>query len=192
MVELGRAAAAAAGLGTLRFERADAEDTVAGAGPFDVALCALGLMYVPDPERALRAMAAALRPGGRLLAAVWGERARCGWAGVFPIVDARVASGVCPLFFRLGGGDALRSAFVAAGLRDVRVERLDATLHHRDADEACDAALLGGPVALAYSRFDEPVRRLVRDEYLASIRPYRQDDVYAIPAQFVVASGVQP
>jgi ubiquinone/menaquinone biosynthesis C-methylase UbiE len=189
MVELGRRAAAGAGLGNVEFRRADAEQEVAEAGTFDVALCALGLMYVPEPERALRAMAGALRQGGRVVVAVWGERRRCGWADVFPIVDARVESEVCPLFFRLGTGDAIRTAFAEAGFGRVHVDRLDSPIHHRDLDDACDAALVAGPVALAWSRFVDAERKAVRDEYAASISRFRQGEGYAIPAQFVVASG---
>ena len=77
----------------------DAEALELADAGFDVVLCALGLMYVPDPARALREMRRVLRPGGRVVLAVWGERARCGWSPVFPIVDAEVASEVCPLFF---------------------------------------------------------------------------------------------
>jgi ubiquinone/menaquinone biosynthesis C-methylase UbiE len=191
MVELCRAAAEAAGLHNLRVERADGEDRVAGPADFDAMLCALGLMYMPDPERGLQAGVARLRPGGRAVAAVWGERRHCGWSSVFPIVDARVASEVCPLFFRLGTGDALRAAFEAAGLADVCVERIDTVIGHRDLDEACAAALLAGPVALAWSRFDARERQAVRDEYAESIRHYRLDDGYAIPARFVVATGAR-
>jgi ubiquinone/menaquinone biosynthesis C-methylase UbiE len=191
MVELCRAAADAAGLLNVCIERADAEDPLAGPADFDAALCALGLMYMPDPERGLRNSVALLRPGGRIAAAVWGERRHCGWASVFPIVDARVASEVCPLFFRLGSGDTLRAAFEGAGLTDVRVERIDTLIRHRDLDEACAAALLAGPLALAWSRFDAGERSAVRDEYAESIRPFRQDDGYAIPAQFVVATGAR-
>ena len=46
-----------------------------------------------------------LRPGGRLVAAVWGDRSRCGWSALFPIIDDEVASEVRPLFFRLGQRD---------------------------------------------------------------------------------------
>lgn len=59
---------------------------------FDLALCALGLMYMPNPVQALREMWRVLRPGSRVGLAVWGERSRCGWSAVFPIVDAEVAS----------------------------------------------------------------------------------------------------
>ena len=89
------------------FARMDAEALDLPEGRFDAVLCALGLMYMPEPEQALREMGRVLRAGGRMVAAVWGERAACGWSGVFPIVDAEVASDVCPLFFRLGGQGVL-------------------------------------------------------------------------------------
>src|SRR5262252_1520184 len=40
-------------LSNITFARGDAEDRQVDAGSFDAALCALGLMYVPDPRRAL-------------------------------------------------------------------------------------------------------------------------------------------
>src|SRR5262249_47281241 len=102
MVRAGRQSAARRGATNVGFERMDAQRLVRPHGVFDVVLCSLGLMYVPDPARALSEARRVLRPGGRLALAVWGERARCGWAGVFSIVQAEVASELCPLFFRLG------------------------------------------------------------------------------------------
>ena len=86
-------------LAHVRFERGDAEALPLPDASFDAAVCALGLMYVPDPVRALCEMRRLLRPGGRAAAAVWGARRNCGWAEIFPITDARVASEVCPMFF---------------------------------------------------------------------------------------------
>jgi ubiquinone/menaquinone biosynthesis C-methylase UbiE len=130
MVDLARAAADAHSFTNTTFSRMDAEDLKAGDGTFDVALCALGLMYVPDPEKAVRELYRVLRHGGRAAAAVWGQRSRCGWAEIFPIVDSRVKSEVCPLFFRLGSGDALREAFVQAGFCDVRSQRIETRLRY--------------------------------------------------------------
>ena len=120
---------------------------------------------------------------------MWGARSRCGWADIFPIVDARVRSEVCPLFFALGTGDRLRALFEAAGFTDLVSERIDAPLHYDSPEEACDAAFIGGPVALAYSRFDDQVRREVHAEYLASIEPFRHGAGYRVPGEFVVVAG---
>jgi ubiquinone/menaquinone biosynthesis C-methylase UbiE len=189
MIDLARARAHARNLHHVRFARMDAEDLDLPAAAFDAALCALGLMYVPDAGKAVRQMARVLAPGGRAVAAVWGRRSRCGWAEVFPIVDARVRSEVCPLFFSLGTGDRLGEVFRAAGLVDVATERIETLLEWATADEACGAAFAGGPVALAYARFDERTRIAVHAEYLASIERWRADSGYAIPGEFVIAIG---
>ena len=156
---------------------------------FDVALCALGLMYVPDAAAALAQMHRVLRPAGRAVAAVWGARARCGWADIFPIVESRVHSDVCPMFFQLGTGPSLQLAFEAAGFATVRSDRLATILHYATADQAADAAFAGGPVAMAYSRFDEATRIDARTEYIVSIEPYRVATGYGIPGEFVVTQG---
>ena len=183
--------ARARGLAHVHARRMDAESLEVDAASFDVALCALGLMYVPDPGTALQQMRRAVRPGGRVVAAVWGARAACGWAEIFEIVDRRVQSEVCPMFFHLGTGDRLRAAMEAAGLSEVTATRLATTLQYRSEEEACAAAFAGGPVALAYSRFDQSAREEAHAEYLSSIEPWRTADGYAVPGEFVVARGLR-
>ena len=173
-------------------ERMDGEELRVGDATFDVALCALGLMYMPEPEGALREMYRALRPGGRAVVAIWGARRECGWAEIFSIVDKRVQSEVCPLFFRLGGGDALSMVMQGAGFADVTVERMATTLHYDSASDACGAAFAGGPVALAYARFDEATRAEVHAEYIASVAAYAHGEVLDVPGTFVIARGVRP
>ena len=187
MVEVVGAEAVRRGLPQVTARRMDAEQLDFAGATFDVVLCALGLMYVPDPVRALREFRRVLRPGGRAALAVWGARARCGWAEIFPIVDRRVASEVCPMFFQLGTGDALAMAAREAGFATIASERLSTTLEYTTDEEACLAAFAGGPVALAYSRFDAATRGEAHAEYLASIARYRTPDGYAIPGEFVVA-----
>jgi ubiquinone/menaquinone biosynthesis C-methylase UbiE len=191
MVDAVQAAAAARGLAQVSAERQDAEELDLEQDTFDVGLCAFGLMYVVDPIQALSRMHDALRPGGRLAVAVWGARAACGWAEIFPIVDRRVASDVCPLFFQLGTGNALRSTLETAAFVDIEVERMTTVLSYDSEGAACGAAFAGGPVALAYSRFDDATRREVHEEYLDSIAAYRRGSGYEIPGEFVIARAVR-
>lgn len=189
MVEAARARAQALGLPNARFARMDAEHLDLPDASVDVGLCALGLMYLPAPEQALRELHRVLRPGARVVLAVWGDRARCGWAPLFGIVDAEVRSEVCPLFFRLGAGETLALLCAEAGFAQVTTQRIAATLCYADADQACRAAFVGGPSALAWSRFDAAVRARVCARYLSAIEPWRHAMGYRIPGEFVIVAG---
>ena len=192
MVAYAQHVAADQHLRQVTWARMDAEELLLPDEIFDVALCALGLMYVPYPVKALQEMHRVLKPGGRAVAAVWGQRQRCGWADIFPIVDARVTTEVCPLFFHLGTRDMLVQTFAAAGFEQIVSDRLSTLLAYASPEEACGAGFAGGPVALAYSRFDASTRTEVHAEYLASLAPYRIGHRYEVPGEFVVVSGQKP
>ena len=189
MVKMCAEAAAKRGLNNMEFKRMDAEKLETPDEEFDVALCALGLMYVPDPIKALKEMYRVIKPGGRAVAAVWGQRDHCGWAEIFEIVDKRVATEVCPMFFNLGNRDVLKRSFEAAGFSNVIFEKLNTVLNYSSAEEAYGAAFAGGPVALAYHKFSDQVKNEVHVEYLDSIKSFQKGKGYAIPGEFVVALG---
>ena len=128
MVEAARRIGADRGIGNAGFLRSGAEQLLFADGSFDAAVCGLGLMYVPGAGGRLARDAprwSARRPRRR---GGVGRQAECGWAEIFPITDARVASDVCPMFFHLGTGDMLARRFEAAGFAGVRWQRLATTL----------------------------------------------------------------
>lgn len=174
------------------FQRMDAQELDLPASSFDAVLCSLGLMYVPDPAVAIGEMARVVRPGGRLALAVWGERSQCGWASLFEIVEAEVSSEVCPLFFRLGQPDQLVGLCAQAGLEVFNHSRLKSTLAYANASQACDAAFLGGPAALAWSRFDEATKLRACKRYASAIEPWRHHNGYRIPGEFVIVAASKP
>jgi ubiquinone/menaquinone biosynthesis C-methylase UbiE len=167
----------------------DAESLDLPDASFDVVLCALGLMYVPDPARALREMRRVLRPEGRLVAVVWGDRSLCGWSPLFSILDGEVETEVCPLFFRLGENDTLADLCRAASFDVIFTRRMPTMLEYADADEACRAAFVGGPVALAWSRFDDDVRARIRRCYIEALAQWKQDPGYLVPGEFVLVKA---
>lgn len=190
MVDAARAAAVERQVANARFERMDGETLALPDGAFDVALCGFGLMYMPEPAQCLRELRRVLRPGGRIALAVWGERARCAWAAAFEVIEREVASDVCPLFFRTGQGDHLARLCSEAGFTAVAQQRMAMRLDHADGQRACDAVLVGGPVALAWSRLGPEARRRVQRGYLDAIAGWREGEGYRLPAEGVVASAL--
>ncbi len=179
------------GIGNTRFERMDAEELKLNDEEFDVAICALGLMYAPSPVNALKEMYRVLKKGGICVAAVWGKRDHCGWADIFEIVDKRVSSEVCPMFFHLGNDHVLEKNFELAGFSNGRIIRIQSSLDYDTAEATCAAAFEGGPVALAYFKFPENVQKEACKEYLASIEKYKTGKGYSVPGEFIIGLGIK-
>ncbi|MEP3329308.1 class I SAM-dependent methyltransferase [Sedimentitalea sp.] len=174
-------------------KRMSAEQLETEESTFDHVVCALGLMYVPDPAQAMREMTRVLRPGGRLTVTVWGARSRCGWAEIFPIVDREVASDVCPMFFATGSGDILSQMAQAQGLTQIVSKRQEEKLYFKSARDVIRAVIDGGPVALAVKRFSESARNRVEAAFMESIDAFMQpDSSYRIPGEFLTVSATRP
>jgi hypothetical protein len=77
-------------------------------------------------------------------------------------------------------------------LVDIEIDRISTTLHYDSAETARGAVFNGGPVAMAYSRFDEKTRDEVHAEYLASIESFRKDQSYELPGEFVIGMARRP
>jgi len=190
MTDLTAHSCADAGYGWVRTARMSADDLKVEEGSFDAAVCALGLMYVPDPGQAAKSMRQAVKAGGRVVSTVWGERRNCGWAEIFPIVDARVVSEVCPLFFASGAPGSLKRDFEQAGLKNIEEHRQKETLAFSDGRSLLSAMLQGGPVALAVKRFTPEIMAEVEAEFLESVKDHRAaDGSYRIPGEFVTVIG---
>ena len=132
-----------------------------------------------------------LKKGGVCIAAVWGKRDHCGWADIFEIVDKRVSSEVCPMFFNLGNDSVLEKSFELAGFSQGKVKRIQSSLNYDSAEAACAAAFEGGPVALAYFKFPENVQKEVCEEYLVSIEKYKTGKGYSVPGEFIICLGIK-
>ena len=192
MVETARLRADVRRIGNVHFERMDAARLELPDAGFDVALCAMGLMYTASPVQALREMRRVLRPRGRVVVSAWGEPSRCGLDAAFAAVRAEMKSDDLPGFIGLGKGEDLALACREAGFAQEETHRVASTLDFAGDDEACDAAFLGGAIALAWSRQGDAERARIRTRFLEAISPWRRGRGYAVPAEFVIASAVAP
>ena len=160
-------------------------------GAFDAVTCAFGLMFAADRAAALAEIARVTAPGGRVSVCVWGRRAACGFAEVFPIVDAHVAA-TSARFSSPGGPGALTTAFERAGLTDVVEEGMRVTLSGRPRTRPARRCWRVGRSRSAWNRFSAETRAVVRAEYLASLEPFRHGDRYDVPAEVAFATARKP
>src|SRR4051794_10319429 len=94
MLTIAQERAAERGLEGVRFKQIDMESIDWPTASLDAVLCRWGLMFVPDPNAALRECRRVLKPGGRLVLAAWAERDRNPWVAL--VADEVEVRGIVP------------------------------------------------------------------------------------------------
>lgn len=142
MLKLARQRAKEEGLDNVEFIQADAQVHPFEAASFDVALSSFGSMFFNDPVAAFGNVAAALKPGGRLVLLTWQAIDDNEW-----IVAMRGALAMgrdlpkppptAPSPFSLADPDRVRSILGPAGFRDIELWSVHEPLvYGGDAEEA--------------------------------------------------------
>ena len=132
MLEVAKRRAAKRGLAHVSFQETDAEGVDGGGELFDSVISRWGFMFFPDRPAALQAVKAVLKPGGRLVAAVWAAPAKAPLLSAAPHAIMK-ALNLAPPPPGTPGVFALAdpSPFVAelgdAGFTDVEVDEVDIT-----------------------------------------------------------------
>lgn len=129
-----------AGVANIEFVEADAEELPVDAAAFDAVTNTYGLMFCPNPERAVGEMRRVLRPGGGAAIVVWDEP---GKNPFFEVMFTGAASllGLSQLEagragpFRLASPERLAAILRDADLLDVVIDSVPMTFESRSIDD---------------------------------------------------------
>jgi len=175
-LDFAREKAGAQGLANVEFRVADAEEIHVDEGAFDAVTCRCGLMFLPEPIRAMRIAHRALRPGGRLAVAVWGPPHlnpfyTLPYSVLMKYADARPPDvGQCPGIFAFAERNRLAALFSEAGFRDILVEDLELWPADYESGEAYwQAARLSGPVSREINKIPEDRLEDLRRDLLDAV-----------------------
>jgi ubiquinone/menaquinone biosynthesis C-methylase UbiE len=169
-----REKADAQGLTNVELRVADAETLEVEPGTFDAVTCRWGIMFMPEPVRCLRMAHAALKPGGRVVLAVWAAPHlnpffTAPWQAILKTVpDARPPEvGVVGSVYAFAERNKLVAVMDEAGFHDIATEDVTLTPVDIANGEAYWTTLqTGGLVASELQKLSEEQRETVKRDLL--------------------------
>ncbi len=187
MVEVARRRSDALGLRNVDHRVLDAEQLELEDDSVDGAICRWGYMLMPDPAAACSETRRVLRPGGRVVLAVWREAERNPWVSIAGRI--LVGRGLMPRpepgapgMFVLATEERLGGLLERSGFETVRTADVPVLFAFSDVDEYVERArATGGGFASAWNSASEDEREAIKSELEDAFEPFAADGGYALP-----------
>lgn len=196
MLERARKAAESQGLTNVRFEHGDAQVHPFPDAAFDVVVSRFGLTFFADAVTALRNVARAMRPGGKVAAICVGNYGQGDWAGVLGAMAMSL-----PLDFMnapnprdaLADPESIDRVFTEAGFTEVTTtEVIRPNVWGRDPEDAAEFLLGFGPVRLVMEQVDEATANKARAAVADAFRPHMRPEGVTMRTPAWLISATRP
>ena len=168
MVDAAQRRADEVGVSNAEFRTMDAERMDLADESVDGVLCRWGYMLMADPVAALTETRRVLRPGGRVAFSVWGDPASNPWASVparalFEHTGETPSDPLSPGIFAMASEERTRELLEAAGLRPLRVERVEMDWNFESPDDHWHYVMdLAGAIAMRMRSLPEREQAAIR------------------------------
>jgi SAM-dependent methyltransferase len=171
----------------ITFEVADAMTLPFPDSSFDVAVCGLGLNYLPDPGRGLEEFCRVIRSGGTVAVYVWdyaqGARFLREFWDAAKAIDTGAAAFDQARRFPMCTPQGLRGLFEQAKLQDLSVHALEILTRFASFDDYWDPILAGQGSAPNYlAKCDKNIQAAIRERLKAAL-PLNPQGVIELPAR---------
>lgn len=171
----------------ISFETGDAMALRFPDATFDVAVCGLGLNFIPSPARALEEFRRVVRPGGTIAVYVWDYASgamfvRHFWDAAIA-VDSEAAAFDQAHRFPMCTQEGLRSLFKEAKLKDLREHALEVVTRFTSFDDYWEPLMTGQGSAPTYlATRDSRIQAAIRDR-LRTTLPANPQGAIELPAR---------
>jgi SAM-dependent methyltransferase len=197
LLEFAGADAKRHGLANVECRRLDGEQLDVPASSFDAVISRVGLIYFPDQQKALAGMHAALKPGGRVAAIVYGPADKNAFFSV-PVGIIRRRANLGPPQpgqpgpFSLGGPGVLEAAFAKAGFHGLEVRTMPAPLRMATSSECVRFEQESfGALHQMLGGLDEAGKAAAWAEITRELAKFDGPYGFEGPCQMVVGAGVR-
>lgn len=139
---------------------------------FDVAVMALVIFFVPDPERGVAEMMRLVRPGGIVCAYAWDmPGAGLPHASLGRLLKDAGHPALRPPSWEVSSAENLRALWTHAGLQDVEVREITVRRRFEDFEQMWEITTGAASIAAAVRELDAATREDVKRQWRAQFAP---------------------
>jgi ubiquinone/menaquinone biosynthesis C-methylase UbiE len=210
MIEVAKEEAAYLGLtNKVHFQVVEDESlSMFSANTFDAIVCRNGLMFMPDPVKALKAFLRVLKPGGKASVTVWGSPDK---SPVMRAVMKEISKHVPPDLEKLpstaapsgtSGGpfsisnvDMLRDYFLKAGFSNFNADKIEVTVAQTDTAEQLWQAMteVTGFLVLLLSKLPEEKKLAIKNDVIESLsKIFPSSGSLKFTGELILGTGTKP
>jgi len=186
-----------AGYANVKTAAMDGENLDVPGETFDAVISRVGLIYLPNQQKALASMKSALKPGGRVAAIVYSTPENNRFFSIpVSIIRRRAAlpppAAGQPGPFSLGGPGVLEGVFRQAGFRDVQSRLIAAPVKLQSAAECVRFEKESfGALHQMLSGLDDAGREAAWAEIEQELKAFERPPGFEGPCELVVAVGTK-
>ena len=188
-----------AGLTQVETRVCDAEDLKLDAASFDAAVCRLGLMFCPDPLRALRQIHRVLKPGGQAAVLVFSEPLRNPCIGILMSTAIKHAGLAQRDPFQpgsllsLGKPGLLDALFGQAGFAGVTTHRISAPFELASTSDYLDfVRTSASPIMQILGQLEPSAQAAAWAEMQERLGVFQSPGGWQGPNELLLTAGVKP
>ncbi|MCC6600530.1 MAG: class I SAM-dependent methyltransferase [Crocinitomicaceae bacterium] len=195
MLDIARENAAKRGIGNAEFVVCDVCELPFSDNSFDAISCRFGYMFFPDMLLATKEMFRVLKPGGRMVAAVWDSPEKNFWvtaiAGVInSIMQIAPPAPEAPGMFRCASPGLMEGLFQQVGLINTREDAVNSKLNCGTAEDYWTMMTeISAPFVAALDKADDALRRNIKDRVVTIVKSRYNEGTVAIDGNSLVIYG---
>ncbi|HLX11484.1 MAG TPA: class I SAM-dependent methyltransferase [Bacteroidota bacterium] len=195
MLEVAREKTRQRGVSNVEFRACDVSAIPFPDGSFDGLTCRFGYMFFPDMLMATKEMARVLKPGGRVVASVWGPPEKNYWVtasmeAIKKYTEFTPPPPGAPGMFRCAGKGFMTDLFRQAGLKNIGETDVAGRMNAGTADTYWQFMTeVAAPVVAALSKTDEATKAKIRTEVIARVNERYPAGNVSIDAGSIVVWG---
>jgi ubiquinone/menaquinone biosynthesis C-methylase UbiE len=207
MIEVAKEEAAHQGLTNAFFKVVKDESlSMFSDNTFDSVVCRNGLMFMPDPVKALKAFLRVLKPGGKASVTVWGSPDK---SPVMAVVmktiskhvpdmkqpSAAAASGTPGGPFSIPSVDMLRDYFLKGGFFNFNAEKIEVTVAQTDTAEQLWQGMteVTGFLVILLSKMPEEKKLAIKKDVIEALRKiFPSSDPVKFTGELILGTAAKP